>query len=264
AVLGILKKAGAPKSLEIKITGESLFNDGIGVVVFLAILGVVKGEAEFSAGHLTELFFVEAVGGILLGLALGGLSFWMLKQIDDHKLEVLITLALVTGGYALAAKLHTSGPLAMVVAGLMIGNHGRTLAMSASTVDHLDSFWELLDEILNALLFLLIGFEVLVLSFQLNYLTAGLIAIPLVLACRFTAVALPINILKPFRTFSPGVTKILTWGGLRGGISVALALAIPASAGRDLFLVMTYTVVIFSIAVQGMTLKNLFKPNSPQ
>lgn len=263
AVLGILKSAGAPKSLETKITGESLFNDGIGVVVFLAILGVVKGDAEFSAGHLTQLFFVEAVGGILLGLALGGLSFWMIKQVNDHKLEVLITLALVTGGYALAAKLHTSGPLAMVVAGLMMGNHGRTLAMSPSTVDHLDSFWELIDEILNALLFLLIGFEVLVLSFQLNYLTAGLIAIPLVLACRFTAVGLPINLLKPFRTFSPGVVKILTWGGLRGGISVALALAIPQDAGRDLFLVMTYTVVIFSIAVQGMTLKHLFKPTSP-
>ena len=258
AVLGLLKKAGAPKSLETKITGESLFNDGIGVVVFLAILAIATGEQEFSVGFIGKLFLIEAAGGILFGLAIGGLAFWMLKRVDDHKLEVLITLALVTGGYKLAQVLHTSGPLAMVVAGLLIGNPGRTLAMKAKTVQNLDTFWELIDEILNALLFVLIGLEVLLLTLGENYLLAGAIAVPMVLLCRFTAVGLPVVLLKQFRAFTPRAVRVLTWGGLRGGISVALALAVPKDIpGREVFLLMTYVVVIFSIAVQGLTLPAL-------
>jgi len=259
AVLGILKQAGAPKTLETKITGESLFNDGIGVVVFLAILGIVKSGGEFDTMDVVKLFGIEALGGIVLGLALGGIAFWALRQVDDYKVEVLITLALVTGGYRLATALHTSGPLAMVVAGLMIGNHGRTLAMSESTVDHLDTFWELVDEILNAMLFVLIGLEILVLSLDGKYFIAGLLMVPMVLLCRALAVGIPVTLLRPFRSFSPRVVRILTWGGLRGGISVALALAVPETANRDLFLVLTYVIVIFSISVQGLTLKRLFR-----
>lgn len=259
AVLGILKKAGAPKSLETKITGESLFNDGVGVVVFIAVLGVVKGDHEFGASYLGKLFLIEVGGGLVLGFVLGLIAFYMLKRVDDHKLEVLITLALVTGGYALATALHMSGPLAMVVSGLMIGNHGRALAMSPKSVENIDTFWELVDEILNALLFVLIGLEVIILSFSGKFVLAGLLAIPLVLLCRAAAVSLPVVLLRPFRTFSPRAIRILTWGGLRGGISVALALAVPAAANRELFLVMTYIIVIFSIAVQGMTLGQLFK-----
>jgi CPA1 family monovalent cation:H+ antiporter len=267
AVLGILKTAGAPKSLETKITGESLFNDGVGVVVFLFLLELVRehlrtGEVHLDAAKATKLFAVEAAGGIVLGLVLGYAAYRMLKSIDNYQIEVLITLALVTGGYSLASHLHTSGPLAMVVAGLMIGNQGRTFAMSDTTREHLDKFWELVDEILNALLFALIGLELLVLDLSVAHLIIGLIAVIIALGSRLIAVSIPIAILKPFREFSPRVIRILTWGGLRGGISVALALAIPQEAGRDLFLTATYVIVIFSISVQGLTLKRLFSTKS--
>ena len=262
AVLGILKTAGAPKSLETKITGESLFNDGVGVVVFLFLLDLAKEQMETGAVHLdlakaVKLFAVEAAGGILLGLLLGYIGYRMIKTIDQYQIEVLITLAMVTGGYSLAAALHTSGPLAMVVAGLMIGNHGRSFAMSDVSREHLDKFWELVDEILNAILFVLIGLELLILEFSGVRVAIALIAIPIALAARLVAVALPVTFLKRFREFSPRAIRILTWGGLRGGISVALALAIPENAGKDLFLTATYFIVIFSIAVQGMTLKRL-------
>ena len=260
AVLGILKKVGAPKSLETKICGESLFNDGIGVVVFIAILGIATGEMEASFAPIAELFLKEAVGGVAFGLGLGAIGFYLLKRVDSYPVEILITLAMVTGGYSLAMYLHTSGPLAMVVAGLMIGNHGRHLAMSPQTEQHLDTFWELIDEILNALLFLLIGLEILALDFRMIYLQLGLIAIPMVLLMRMISASIPVILLRRGREFSPRVIRILTWGGLRGGISVALALSLDPGVERDVFLTMTYMIVIFSIAVQGMTLKFLIKP----
>ena len=256
AVLGILKKAGAPKSLETKITGESLFNDGVGVVVFIAILGIATGENDATFAAIGKLFLIEVLGGIAIGFVIGLLAFLMLRSIDQYQVEVLITLALVTGGYSLAHNLHTSGPLAMVVAGLMIGNQGRILAMSEKTEEHLDSFWELIDEILNAILFLVIGLEILVLAFQMNHIIFGIIAIPLTLAVRMLAVSLPAILLRKKANFSKGTIKALTWGGLRGGISLALALSIPKGAERDVLLTATYIVVIFSIAVQGLTLKH--------
>ena len=259
AVLGILKSANVPKTLETKITGESLFNDGVGVVLFLALLGIATGEHELSASHIGHLFLVEVFGGIAFGAVLGYIGYRLLKSIDNYQIEVLITLAMVTGGYALASYWHTSGPLAMVVAGLMIGNRGRTLAMSDTTRKHLDLFWELVDEILNALLFAIIGLEVLVIAFTGKTLLLGLIAIPLVLLARFIAVAIPLTALRPFRQFSEGALTMLTWGGLRGGISVALALALPEASGRSLFLTLTYIVVIFSISVQGMTVRKMYE-----
>jgi CPA1 family monovalent cation:H+ antiporter len=257
AVLGILKSAGAPKSLEIKITGESLFNDGIGVVLFVVLLELATGGQELSLPHIAVLFAEEAVGGILFGLLLGGIAFWMLSRIDHYSVEVLITLAVVMGGYALALAIHTSGPIAMVVAGLVIGNHGRRFAMSDKTREHLDTFWELIDEILNTVLFVLIGFELLILEFSGRTATVGLLAIPIVLLARLVCVGTPIQLMKLWRTFTPGAVKILTWGGLRGGISVALALSIPAGPERDLILPVTYTVVVFSILVQGLTIGRL-------
>jgi len=259
AVLGILKNAGAPKSLEIKITGESLFNDGVGVVIFLLLAEIAIGTHEPTMGHIVGLFAREAIGGGLFGLALGGLAYWLLKNIDQYQVEVLITLALVTGGYALANALHLSGPIAIVVAGLIIGNQGRQFAMSKHTREHLDGFWELLDEILNAVLFALIGLEVLVLTFTQEYLFASLALIPLILVCRFVAIGVPLTILRRVREFTPGAIWLMTWGGLRGGISVALALSLPASPERDLILAITYAVVVFSIVVQGLTMDKLVK-----
>ncbi|MEX2581163.1 MAG: sodium:proton antiporter [Verrucomicrobiales bacterium] len=261
AVLGILKKAGVGKTLETKITGESLFNDGVGVVLFLALLGIATGEHEFSAGYIGELFAVEVFGGIAFGAALGFVGYFLLKNIDNYQIEVLITLAMVTGGYSLASHLHLSGPLAVVVTGLMIGNHGRLLAMSPTTREHLDLFWELVDEILNALLFALIGLELLIVAnqFSLQTFVLGLVMIVVVLACRTISVSVPVWTLKPLRRFSKGAIKILAWGGLRGGISVALALALPEEAGRSIFLKLTYMVVIFSIAVQGLTVGRLYR-----
>ena len=263
AVLGILKKAGAPKSLETKITGESLFNDGVGVVVFISILGIITGDMNPNGSEITKLFLFEVFGGLGLGFILGLIAFSMLRNIDQYQVEILITLALVTGGYALAQHLHTSGPLAMVVAGLMIGNQGRLLAMSPKTEEHLDSFWELIDEILNAILFLIIGLEILALEFNFLFLVFGIIAIPLILSTRMFAVSLPVFLLKKRRSFSKGVIRALTWGGLRGGISLALALSIPKGPERDLLLTATYVVVIFSIAVQGMTLKFVLPKSEP-
>ena len=208
-----------------------------------------------NGSEIAKLFLFEVFGGLGLGFLLGLIAFMMLRNIDQYQVEILITLALVTGGYSLAQHLHTSGPLAMVVAGLMIGNQGRVLAMSSKTEEHVDSFWELIDEILNALLFLIIGLEILALEFDFLFLVFGIIAIPLILATRMFAVSLPVFILKKRRTFTKGVIRALTWGGLRGGISLALALSIPKGAERDLLLTATYIIVIFSIAVQGMTLK---------
>lgn len=260
AVLGILKTAGAPKSLETKITGESLFNDGVGVVIYLVLVGIAAtGIGNVTIASVAEEFLLEAGGGIILGLILGYICYKMLKSIDNYHVEVLITLALVTGGYNLAMQNHLSGPLAMVVAGLMIGNHARENAMSEQTRSNIDTFWELIDEILNAILFLLIGLEIFILDFSTPVIIAGIILIPVSLAVRYISSGAAVSLLGKTREFTPGVVKILTWGGIRGGISVALALAIPKEAGvaRDYILVVTYIIVIFSISVQGLTLKSL-------
>ena len=261
AVLGILKKVGVPKSLETKITGESLFNDGVGVVVFLALFGIVTANQEISGSGIALLFAEEVIGGGIMGLLLGGLAYAMLRRVDNYQVEVLITLALVMGGYSLASSLHLSGPIVMVVGGLLIGNHGRRLAMSEKTREHLDTFWELVDEVLNAVLFVLIGLEVLILTSDITSWMAALVMIPLVLLARFVCVAVPVSVMKLRRTFSPNAIKIMTWGGLRGGISVALALSLPLGSERDTILIATYTVVIFSIVVQGLTIGRLVKSN---
>jgi CPA1 family monovalent cation:H+ antiporter len=259
AVLGILKKARVPKSLETKIAGESLFNDGVGVVVFLTLLHIATGEHHATVGDIATLFLKETVGGAAFGLAIGWLAYRLLQSVDNYQVEILMSLALVTGGYALASALHLSAPIAIVVAGLLIGNHGRRLAMSATTREHLDTFWELIDEILNAVLFVLIGLEILVIQLSGPFLLAGLMAIPIVLLARFTTVGGAVALLRRSRSFSPGVVRILTWAGLRGGISIALALALPEGPARDLTLTMTYCVVIFSIVVQGLTIGTVVK-----
>ena len=257
AVMGILKKAGVPESLETKICGESLFNDGVAVVVFLVLLHITAGGQEITVGSVVGLFAKETIGGVIYGLIIGMIAYLMLKSIDNYHVEVLITLALVAGGYALADMLHLSGPIAIVVAGLLIGNHGRLLAMSEQTRENLDTFWELVDEVLNAVLFVLIGLEVLILTLNKQYLIASTIIIPLLLFSRFISVAVPVTLLRRFRTFSPNVIKILTWGGLRGGISVAMALSLPPGRPRDIILTITYAVVVFSIIVQGLTVGKL-------
>ena len=254
AVLGILKSARVPPELEAKIGGESLFNDGVGVVVFAICLAAAVGGGEFSIAHALELFAIEALGGALLGLVIGWIGYRSMKAIDEHNLEVLISLAVVMGGYALALRLHVAGPIAMAVAGLLIGNFGTRFAMSDRTREHLTSFWSLVDEILNSVLFLLIGMEIAAIVFDTGYLLAGLIAIPLVLFARLTAVGLPFSILKPFTPFTRGALPVLVWGGLRGGISIALALSLPEGAMKDLILTATYVVVIFSVVVQGATM----------
>lgn len=256
AVMGVLRQARLPKALEMKIVGESLFNDGVGVVIFLVVLNLVPRDS-FTASDVLALFAKEALGGAALGLALGYIAYRMLRSVDNYQVEILITLALVTGSFALADLLHTSGPIAVVVAGLLIGNQGRQWAMSDTTREHLDNFWELLDELLNAVLFALIGLEVLVLSFQRSYLMAGLVAIPLVLAARWLSVVLQVKAFSFVREFSDRTITILTWGGLRGGISVALALSLPSGPMRDAVVTITYAVVVFSILVQGLTINRV-------
>lgn len=259
AVMGILKGAGVPKSLETKITGESLFNDGVGVVVFLALLELSRNPTDSVITSASSLFLLEAGGGIMLGLTTGYLAFRMLRSVDNYQVEVLITLALVTGSFALADRWHLSGPIAIVIAGLLIGNHGRMFAMSDRTIRHLDTFWELVDEILNAVLFLLIGLEILVLQVSSLHFLIIAATIPIVLGSRFASVAIPVTLFRRIRPFTPGVIRILTWAGLRGGISVALALSLPPGEARDIFLPATYGVVIFSIAIQGLTIDRLVR-----
>lgn len=253
AVGAILRKAGVPKSLETKITGESLFNDGFGVVVFLVILGLVVGEGHGETHSASTLLVHEVGGGLLWGGVMGWVVYRMLALVDNYQVEILLTLAIVTGGYAAAQAMHVSGPLAMVVAGLLVGNQGRALAMSEQTTKRLDQFWELADEFLNAILFVMIGIEVLLMEFPSQGLGAALLAIPIVLFSRFVAVSGPMTLLRPFRTFTPHAITVLTWGGLRGGISVALALSLPEGPYRETLITVTYGVVIFSIIVQGLT-----------
>ncbi len=259
AVLGIIKKVGAPKRLETKIAGESLFNDGIGVVVFLTILGVATGHEQASPTGVGLLLLKEAVGGAIIGLSLGLAVYVMLKSVDAYQVEILLTLALVTGGYALAEALHVSAPITMVVSGLFIGNRGREFAMSDQTRERLDAFWELIDEILNAVLFMLIGLELIVIALHPSYFLAGIIAIVVSLIGRIISVGLPIWIMRFRRKFMRGTIRILTWGGLRGGISIALALSLPPGSERDVIIAATYLVVVFSVLVQGLTFGRVMK-----
>lgn len=260
AVLGVLRDANLQKSLETKIAGESLFNDGVGYVVFLVLVGIAfpTGDHHGSgfSGAVT-LFFQEAMGGMVLGLVLGWLTFRVMRRIDDYSVEVLLTLSLAFGGYQLAVMLHVSAPIMAVCAGLLIGDELTAHAMSKKTRDYVDAFWHFIDEILNAVLFLMIGLEVFAVAFSFDYLVAGVLAIGLSLLARLAAVIVPVTLLRPFRHFSNGVVPIMTWGGIKGGISVALALSLPDGEWKPLILTVTYIVVVFSIIVQGLTVAPL-------
>jgi len=257
AVLAILKSAGAPPAIETVIAGESLLNDGMAIVLFSLLVGALADHALPTAASVGLLFVREVGGGMALGLALGFGVYRLMRTIDDYEVEVLLTLATVIGGYALALHLHVSGPLAMVLCGLVIGNRGRACAMSETTRHYVDVFWELLDDILNAVLFVLIGMEVVVLSFSAALLQAGAAAIVLTLAARWPTVGLPVAVFSESLRLPPRSGRVLTWGGLRGGISVALALSLPAGAERDAIVTLTYCVVVFSILVQGLTISRV-------
>jgi len=261
AVIGVLRQAKLPKSLETKIAGESLFNDGVGYVVFLLLAGLAfpatGTHIDPTISGVARFFLREALGGAILGAVLGWLVFQLMKRIDDYPLEILLSLGLAFGGYELAVALHVSGPIMAVVAGLFIGNTGVRYGMSDETRHHLNVFWTLIDEMLNAVLFLLIGVEIFAITFNWDTMTTGLAAIGLALAGRLVAVAVPIAVLSPFRDHSKGVVTIMTWGGLKGGISVALALSLPDSEWKAEILTATYIVVLFSIIVQGLTVASL-------
>jgi CPA1 family monovalent cation:H+ antiporter len=256
AVLSTLKTIEVPNALEVDMAGESLFNDGVGVVVFTVLLALASGSGgEGGVLHVAELFFVEALGGAVLGWGTGYLAYRAMRRIDDYPMETLISLALVTGTYALAAKLHMSGPIAVVVAGILVGNRGPVDAMSDLTQRYVFGFWTLVDEILNSVLFLLIGLEVLVLRFDPSFARLAAVSIPLVLLGRFLAVTGPVLLLQGRQEFVRGTIPVLTWGGLRGGISIALALSLPEVAEKPPLLAATYAAVVFTIVVQGLSLR---------
>ncbi|MBE9464536.1 cation:proton antiporter [Dyadobacter subterraneus] len=259
AVLGILKQAGVPKSLETKIAGESLFNDGMAVVVFIIMLALARGEeVNTSFVGISTLLAKEALGGILLGVVLGFIGSHANNRVDGYNVHVLITLAIVMGGHLAAEAMHMSGPLAMVAAGLMIGNYGKNLGnITATEQDYLDKFWELIDEILNALLFLIIGFELLLIPDLKQYGVIGAITIAVVLFARFISIYIPVRIIPFQKRFGKQSIIILVWGGLRGGVSIALALSIDDDLNKNLLLAITYFVVLFSIIVQGLTVGKL-------
>jgi CPA1 family monovalent cation:H+ antiporter len=255
AVMAILKKAGIPKSLELKIMGESLFNDGVGVVVFLTILEVASnGTGNFSATGTITLFLKEACGGMLFGALMGYAAYFLLRSIDNYRVEVLITLAIVMCGYTVADELHLSAPLAIIVTGIMVGTRGRAVAISSVSWDYLGKFWDLIDEIFNAVLFLLIGMQMLVIKTHPVIMIVGCIMIFIVLLARWFSVSLPVAILRLKIKFEKNAVTILTWGGLRGGLSVAMALSLPQNMHRDKIVLITYIIVIFSIVVQGLTI----------
>ena len=265
AVLGILKRVGAPKTLETTMAGESLFNDGLGVVIFLTIAEVAFTGKDPSVSDVGAFLILEAAGGAVLGIALGWIAYLLMKNIDDYSVEVLLSLAIVSGGYALATALHMSGPIVVVVAGIIIGNKARSTAMSETTRRYLDNFWEIVDDVLNAVLFALVGLEVIAIQMDWEYAVLGLVAIPLVLTARLISVALPgatfhVVGLIPF---NKDALTALTWGGLRGGISIALALSLPQSDERNILVTAAYIVVTFSVIVQGLTFGRLIKKLFP-
>lgn len=259
SVLHILNKTNSPKRLKVQISGESLFNDGVGVVIFISIFRLAFNGAEVNITNVVFLLFTEAIGGVIFGIAAGWIVYKLLDSVDNYQVEILLTIALVIGGYTLADHLQVSAPIAMVVAGLLIGNQGRRFAMSVSTRRHLDDFWELVDDILDSVLFVLIGLEILNVSLHKFNIRAGLIAIPVVLFARFMTIIIPLIVLKFRRKFDPYALKILTWGGLRGGISIAMALSLPVGPEREMIVTMTYAVVVFSILVQGLTINRFIK-----
>ncbi len=267
AVLSTLKVVRVPPALETEMKGESLFNDGVGVVVFTVLLAIAAGTSathgEVTPLSIARLFIVEAGGGAVLGVITGWIAYRMMALVDDYPLETLISLGLVTGTYALASAIHISGPIAVVAAGLLVGHHGPRDAMTDQTQRYLFGFWTLLDEILNSVLFLLIGLEVLVLRFDVSFAGVAVAAIPLALFARLVAVAGPVMLLRRWLRFGPGTVKLLTWGGLRGGISVALALSLPEVDEKPILLAATYAVVVFSILVQGSTLGALARKVAP-
>ncbi|HEY9585593.1 MAG TPA: sodium:proton antiporter [Candidatus Paceibacterota bacterium] len=259
ATLALLKTSRVPQSIKMKIAGEALFNDGTGVVFFIVVFTLLSGVAAMSPADVATLFIREAVGGIIYGFAIGYGAFQLIRRVDDYQVEILLSLALVAGGYALASLIHVSGPLAMVVAGLFMGNHGRKYGMSEKTRNNLDTFWNVIDDVLNVILFVLVGFEALLINVKLDYVLAGLVVIPIVLIGRFLSVCVSAQATRPLKQWSTHAVTLLTWGGLRGGVSFALALALPQGDGRDALILVTYMVVIFSVLVQGLTMSKLVK-----
>ncbi len=259
AVLGLFKRVKAPRALEMKVAGESLFNDGIGIVMFVVLLEIAVGQGTMSKHSIFIMFLQQLCGGVILGVALGYFVDWLLHQVDDYEVTVLVTLALVTGGYYLAVILGVSGPIAMVFAGLIVGNRLKDAALSKKSAQNLLTFWKMTDQTLNAILFVLIGIIVFQLSFTVNTTIVAVLAIPMVLIARYISVAVPIHMFSMFRKFSKHSIKILTWGGLRGGISIALALSLPDTPAKDEILTATYAVVVFSLLVQGLTIQPMLK-----
>ena len=257
AVIAVLKRLGVPKSLETRIAGESLFNDGTGVVLFVTLLGLTAAPGPIDPASTALLFATEVLGGTAFGLAAGQLGFLMLRRVDNYPLEILITIAMATGGYALAEALHVSAPIAAVLMGLIVGNRGRREAMSEQTRTRLFDFWEVLDELLNLLLFGLIGLEMMTLSSSVLQFAAAVLGIVIVLVARLLSVSGPLLLTRRLGTLRKAAIVVMTWGGLRGGISIALSLSLPNFDGRATVVATTYAIVIFSILVQALTLQRV-------
>ncbi|MGN7756144.1 cation:proton antiporter [Chryseobacterium sp. 22532] len=263
AVLSILKQANVSKSLETKVAGESLFNDGMAVVVFTVVMQLAIGkEVDLGVESIGLLLMKEAGGGILLGVLLGWITSRLMREVDDYIISVLVTLSVVMGGYLVARQMHISGPLTMVAAGLFMGNFNVRFKMKSITQDYLIKFWELIDEILNAVLFLFIGFELLMIKDLKHFMVPGLLAIAVVLIARFISIWVPTKFMSLRTRFSPQTVKVLVWGGIRGGVSIALAMSIPKSEYSEIILSITYCVVVFSIIVQGLTIAKVANPKA--